>query len=157
MVRGINDSKKLTARQRARLYREITMMAIAWQTAVISSEDIDLMGVGSANSKALRQSIKLLPIKPQAVLVDAFKITHRTIPHHSIVKGDTKVTSIAAASIIAKVTRDRLMSRYHKKYPVYQFHRHKGYGTAEHRKRILQHGLSPLHRRSFAPMKSMAG
>jgi ribonuclease HII len=154
-ILGINDSKKLSPAKREKLYEQITRVAVSWQAVVISREQIDLHGVGRVNMEALRQSVDLLPVKPEAVLVDAFKIFHRTIPHRSIIKGDAKVISIAAASIIAKVTRDRLMTGYHKKYPQYNFHKHKGYGTAEHYKRILKHGLFPLHRLSFEPLKSM--
>jgi ribonuclease HII len=153
-LKGINDSKKLTARQREKMYAVITRLAVDWKTTVISCQEIDLAGVGRANSKALAQSIKGLKIKPEAALVDSLKISTLSIPCNHITKGDAKVTCIAAASILAKVTRDRLMISLHKKYPRYSFHSHKGYGTAVHRKKILKYGLSPQHRRSFEPMKS---
>jgi ribonuclease HII len=152
---GINDSKKLSPRRREQLFEKIIAIAISWQAVIVSREEIDARGIGRINLEALRQSVLLLPVQPDVVLVDSFHITRTVIPHYSFDKGDARIVSIAAASIIAKVTRDRIMTGYHKKFPHYQFHRHKGYGTPEHHRQIKKHGLSPLHRRSFEPMKSM--
>lgn len=156
-LKGINDSKKLTPGQREKMYTAITKLAVDWKTTVISCREIDIAGVGRANLKALAQSLEGLEIKPQAALIDSFRISTLSIPCHHIIKGDAKVTCIAAASIVAKVTRDRLMRNLHKKYPHYNFHSHKGYGTTVHRKKIIKYGLSPQHRRSFEPMKSGLG
>lgn len=152
---GVNDSKKLSARQRERLYVKITDSAVAWSTAVIAHTDIDRFGLGPINRLVLQQSVEHLQVTPEFVLIDSLKCAVGLLPCRSIIKGDAKVVSIAAASIVAKVTRDRLMCDYHRRYPLYNFHQHKGYGTASHREKIRQHGLSPLHRRSFEPMKSM--
>lgn len=154
-VAGINDSKKLSARQRERVFKKIIASAIAWSVAMVSHQEIDRHGLGWANCHALINCVKRLSIKPDFILVDFFKVKYYPIPSRGIMKGDAKVLTIAAASIIAKVTRDRLMIEYHRKYPHYHFHQHKGYGTAEHRRRIIKHGLSPWHRRSFEPMKSL--
>lgn len=155
-LKGINDSKKLKPHQREALYTKITKVSVAWSTEIISHKEIDRRGVGQANLKALKQSVANLKKQPDTVLVDGFNIVHQTIPHRGIIKGDAKVTSIAAASIIAKVTRDRLMVNYHKKYPDYGFHLHKGYGTALHQQRLKKYGLSPIHRRSFRPIRMLA-
>ncbi len=156
-LKGINDSKKLTPEQREKMYTAITKLAVDWNTTVISCREIDLIGVGRANLKALVQSLEGLKIKPEAALIDSFKISSPYITCRQIIKGDAKVICIAAASIIAKVTRDRLMYNLHKKYPHYNFHIHKGYGTIVHRKKIIKYGLSPQHRLSFEPMKSGLG
>ncbi|MFH1207794.1 MAG: ribonuclease HII [Patescibacteria group bacterium] len=152
-VSGLNDSKKLSASQRERLFEIIKRQALAWRVSVISVEEIDRYGVGRANIKALQQCAQNLKNKPDFVLVDGFTIDFGTIQSKSIVHGDAKVMSIAAASIVAKVTRDRMMVALHKKYPLYYFHKHKGYGTALHHQAIRRHGLTPLHRVSYKPIK----
>ena len=127
--------------------------AVDWATSVISVADIDAHGVGHANMHALRHSVGNLKKSADYVLVDGFKIDYGPIPSQRIAHGDAKVMSIAAASIIAKVTRDRMMVDAHTKYPQYHFHKHKGYGTALHHQALRKHGISPLHRRSYLPIK----
>lgn len=150
---GLNDSKKLTPKKREELFKKITRQAVAWQVSITSVAAIDRHGVGRANVDALRQCVAALAITPEYVLVDGFRIGYGEIPSKRIVHGDARVATIAAASIVAKVTRDRLMVGYHRTFPRYQFHRHKGYGTALHRRALERHGVSPLHRRSFAPIR----
>ncbi len=154
-IRGINDSKKLSQTTREILFDIIIDRAVAWSTVIIPNTDIDRLGIGVVNKQALAAAITKLSPKPHVALIDAMKID-TTLPCKSIVRGDEKVEIIAAASIVAKVTRDRLMSDYHRTFPQYGFRNHKGYGTAAHRKKIILHGLTPLHRRSFSPMKYMA-
>jgi ribonuclease HII len=152
---GLNDSKKLSAAQRERLFEVIRREALAWQTCVISIEVIDRHGVGRANLDALQQSARELKIQPDFVLVDGFEIDFGQIPSKRVIHGDARVMTIAAASIVAKVTRDRMMVGYHKKYPHYHFHRHKGYGTALHHQALKLHGVTQLHRRSFEPIRKI--
>lgn len=150
---GLNDSKKVSAPRREVLYEKIVEKSIAWHAQIISRQQIDRHGVGRANRLAIIRCVQKLSQKPDYVLVDGFTVSWRDLPAKGIVKGDAKVVAIAAASIIAKVTRDRLMRGYHRQYPQYHFHQHKGYGTATHLKMICQHGLCPQHRRSFKPIK----
>lgn len=154
-LRGINDSKKLSPTQRELMYDLILKQAVAYYAYRISHKSIDKKGVGKANLLAISRSVRCLAVKPEAVLIDSFKVNWSGITSISIKKGDTKVVSIAAASIIAKVTRDRIMTQYHKQYPSYNFVQHKGYGTKQHHKKILKHGPCPLHRCSFAPIRDI--
>jgi len=154
-LKGINDSKKLTGQQRERLYTQIIKQALTYRVYITRREVIDRIGISQTNIRALEKCISRLSIKPEFILVDALSIKVQNVPSRSIIKGDTKVLSIAAASIVAKVTRDRLMVNYHKKYPNYNFHRHKGYGTVYHRRSLLKHGPCPLHRLSFKPIQSL--
>jgi ribonuclease HII len=154
-LRGINDSKKLSPTRRELMYNLILKQAVAYYAYRISHKSIDKKGVGKANLLAISRSVRCLAIKPEAVLIDSFEVNWPGIASISIKKGDTKVISIAAASIIAKVTRDRIMTQYHKRYPNYNFVQHKGYGTEQHHKKILQHGPCPLHRCSFAPIRDI--
>ncbi|MFA5051887.1 MAG: ribonuclease HII [Patescibacteria group bacterium] len=153
---GLNDSKKLTPAKREKLFSIILQHAVDWATSVISVADIDAHGVGLANRRALRNSVGNLQKRADHVLVDGFAIDYGPTPSQRIVHGDAKVMSIAAASIIAKVTRDRMMVDAHTKYPQYHFHAHKGYGTELHRQALYKYGLSPLHRRSYLPIKLIA-
>ncbi|MBU0597725.1 ribonuclease HII [Patescibacteria group bacterium] len=150
--REINDSKKLTPAMREKLFDCIVSQAVDYCVCVISQKQIDRHGVGMANMMALKKCIYKLQHQPSYVLIDSFRLSLKKIPSHSIVRGDEKVFSIAAASIIAKVYRDRLMRNYHKKFPAYGFDRHKGYGTKAHARSIRQHGICQLHRRSFKPI-----
>lgn len=149
---GINDSKKLSAKKREDLFIKIKRKAISWSVHVVENDEIDKKGITWANLKAMEKSIDKLHEKPDFVLIDAVKIKHQ-IPTKSIIKGDEKVMSIAAASIIAKVTRDQLMHGYRHLYPEYKFPVHKGYGTLLHKKLIKKYGPSPIHRKSFAPIR----
>ena len=149
-IEGVNDSKKVSENKREKLYEQITNEAIAWGVGIVDQEVIDEINILNATKKALTQSIASLKIKPEMILVDALKgIDTLGIPYTSIIKGDATSYSIAAASIIAKVTRDRIMRQWDEVYPQYGFAKHKGYGTAEHYKAITENGICPLHRKSF--------
>lgn len=150
----MNDSKKVTAKRRDILYDEIVSSAIAYGVGIISQEEIDEINILNATKKglhvALGQVIEKLNTKPDIVLVDALReIDTYGITYESIIKGDATCYSISAASIIAKVTRDRIMEEWDKIYPMYGFSKHKGYGTKAHIEAIKQYGPCPLHRKSF--------
>lgn len=149
-IEGINDSKKISEAKREKLYEEITNEAVAWSVGIVDETRIDEINILNATKEALTKAISNLKIKPEIILVDALdKIDTLLIPYTSIIKGDAKIYSIAAASIIAKVTRDRIIRSYDKIYPEYEFIKNKGYGTAKHIEAIKQYGLCPIHRRSF--------
>ena len=149
-IEGINDSKKISEAKREKLYEEITNEAVAWSVGIVDETRIDEINILNATKEALTKAISNLKIKPEIILVDALdKIDTLSIPYISIIKGDAKIYSIAAASIIAKVTRDRIIRSYDKIYPEYEFIKNKGYGTAKHIEAIKQYGLCPIHRRSF--------
>ncbi|NUM55971.1 MAG: ribonuclease HII [Candidatus Hydrogenedentes bacterium] len=150
-VEGLNDSKLLTEPQRVALYAQLTEGAHTIGCAIISSEQIDERGIQQANYGAMTDAVLQISPLPDYLLVDGFKIPGCAVPHLRIVKGDRRSQSIAAASIIAKVTRDRLMLAFEEQFPGYGFAKHKGYGTAEHLDAIRRLGPSPIHRRSFAP------
>ena len=145
----LNDSKKLSPKKREALYDEIISKALAWSLGEASPSRIDEINILQATLEAMREAINKLEIKPDIILVDAVHIPDIDIPQESIIKGDAKSISIAAASVVAKVTRDRVMAEYAKEYPGYGFERNMGYGTAEHRKAIGELGATPIHRRSF--------
>lgn len=149
LLKGIDDSKKMTAAARERLYPLIIRQASRFSVIVASPETIDEQGLHHTNLHALSLSLAALSPCPGIALVDGYGLPPGSIPHESIRKGDSKSACIAAASIIAKVTRDRLMQRLHKIYPQYGFGQHVGYATRAHRAAIAAHGLSPIHRRSF--------
>ena len=160
MIEGVNDSKKVSEKKREKLYDEIIQKAIAYGVGIISQEEIDKINILNATKEGLTLAIKEMEKdlkekqrgfeKPEIILVDALtKIDTDHIPYRSIIKGDAKSYSIAAASIIAKVTRDRIMRQWDEVYPMYGFAKHKGYGTASHIAAIKEYGLCPLHRRSF--------
>lgn len=149
-IEYVNDSKKLSETKREMLYEKITNEAIAWSTGIIWQDEIDEINILNATKKALTLAIDNLKIKPDKIVVDALdKIDTRGIPYISVIKGDAKIYSISAASIIAKVTRDRIMREYDEVYPEYGFSTHKGYGTAKHIGAIKEYGICPLHRKSF--------
>ena len=149
-IEYVNDSKKVSETKREMLYDKITTEAIAWSTGIVWQDEIDEINILNATKKALTSAIDNLKIKPDKILVDALdKIDTRGIPYISVIKGDAKIYSISAASIIAKVTRDRIMREYNEVYPEYGFAGHKGYGTAKHIQAIKEYGICPLHRKSF--------
>ena len=148
-IKGINDSKKLSAKKREELYDVIMEKAVAVETGVVNNEVIDHINILQATYKAMAQAINGLKVKPQQILVDAVTIPGIDIPQESIIKGDEKSMSIGAASIIAKVTRDRMMVQYAKIYTEFDFENNMGYGTQKHIEGIRKYGLCPLHRRSF--------
>ena len=149
-IEGVNDSKKVSEKKREALYEQITNEAIAWGVGIIDQKEIDEINILNATKKGLTTAIKELKVKPDRIIVDALdKIDTLGIPYTPIIKGDAKCYSIAAASIIAKVTRDRIMRQWDEIYPMYGFEKHKGYGTAMHMQAIREYGLCPIHRRSF--------
>ena len=145
----LNDSKKLSPKRREALYDEIINKALAWSVARVEPERIDEINILQATLEAMREAVFKLEIKPDIILVDAVHIPDIDIPQESIVKGDAKSLSIAAASVVAKVTRDRVMTEYAKEYPGYGFEKNMGYGTAEHREALRTLGATPIHRRTF--------
>ena len=146
---GVDDSKKLSARRREDLFEVIRTSALAWGVGVVSHEVVDRMNILGATMEAMHVAVAELHPAPGILLVDGNRFRRGPIPHRTVVRGDAISFTIAAASIIAKVTRDRLMIAYDAEYPEYGFVRHKGYGTPEHLAAIRKHGLSPIHRRSF--------
>ncbi len=149
---GLRDSKQLTPGQRETFYMKITAVAVAWKTIRVEHHEIDKNGIQWANLKALELAAGGLEPAAEYVLSDAFSLRSLDIPHLAITKGDCISLSIAAASVIAKVTRDRIMLGYHSDYPYYGFDRHKGYGTPQHIEALGKYGPSPIHRRYFAPV-----
>ena len=150
MIEGVNDSKKVTEKRREKLYDLILDEAISYSVAIVGQDIIDEINILNATKQGVTQVVDELDIKPDLILVDALEhINTRGIPYEPIIKGDAKCYNIAAASIIAKVTRDRIMREWDEIYPQYGFISHKGYGTAKHIAAIKQYGLCPIHRKSF--------
>src|SRR5262249_10052101 len=152
---GVQDSKQLSVPVRERLYDVIIQHAVAVGVGVGSVELIDERNILQATKYAMCVAIQELSPAPHALLLDALLLPNIPLPQRSIIKGDVRCLSIAAASIIAKVTRDRLMFQLHEQYPVYGFDRHKGYCTEAHLAALQQHGVTPHHRRSFAPVREL--
>lgn len=150
----INDSKQLTALQRERLFVEIRNAALTYAVGIVSPKEIDEIGILNATKLSMRQAVLKLDPKPDFILIDAVAINVDGIPQMAIIEGDAKVFSIAAASIIAKVSRDRLMVKYSRQFPLYGFEQHMGYGTEFHLEMLKKHGPSPIHRMSFSPLKT---
>ena len=149
-LEGINDSKKVSEKKRELLYEQITNEAISWSVGIVDQKEIDKINILNATKKALTMAVEGLQQRPDLILVDALEhINTLGIPYQSIVKGDASRYSIAAASIIAKVTRDRIMRQWDEIYPQYGFASNKGYGTAKHIQAIKEHGICDLHRESF--------
>lgn len=150
MIEGVNDSKKVSEKKREKLYDIILDEAISYSVAIIGQDVIDNINILNATKQGVTEVIDGLDIKPDLILVDALQhINTRGIPYEPIIKGDAKCYNIAAASIIAKVTRDRIMRQWDEIYPQYGFISHKGYGTAKHIAAIREYGLCPIHRKSF--------
>lgn len=150
MIEGVNDSKKISERKREKLYDEIIESAISYEVGIIDQNTIDDINILNATKLGLTTAVRGLNVRPEIILVDALtNIDTCQIKYQSIIKGDAKCYSIACASIIAKVTRDRIMRQWDEIYPQYGFAKHKGYGTAEHIQAIHEYGLCPLHRHSF--------
>lgn len=145
----INDSKKLSDKKREEVYEEIAKTAVSWAVGIVSPARIDEINILQATYEAMREAIQKLTVKPDILLNDAVTIPQVDIKQIPIIKGDAKSQSIAAASIMAKVTRDRMMEEYDKLYPEYGFAKHKGYGTATHIAAIKEYGPCPIHRRTF--------
>ena len=150
MIEGVNDSKKVSEKKREKLYDLITEQAISYFVAIINHDVIDNINILNATKQGVTQVIDGLEVKPDLILVDALThINTRGIPYDSIIKGDAKCYSISAASILAKVTRDRIMRQWDEIYPQYGFAQNKGYGTKMHIEAIRKYGLCPIHRKSF--------
>jgi ribonuclease HII len=152
---GVRDSKQITAPVRAYLYEVITQHAAAFAVGIGPVELIDERNILQATKHAMRSALAQLSLPPQALLLDALLLPGIPLPQRSIIHGDARCLSIAAASIIAKVTRDRLMLQLHEQYPVYGFDQHKGYGTPAHLAALRAYGPTPLHRKSFAPVREL--
>jgi ribonuclease HII len=146
-IQGLDDSKKLSPKKREELYPKIQTMAHG--VGVVSSEVIDKINILQATRMAMKLAVEKLLITPNILLIDGNQKIESTIEQWAIVKGDSKSISIAAASVLAKVTRDHIMAKYHNEYPQYEFSRHKGYGTKRHRYLIAEYGPCPIHRKTF--------
>ncbi|MCO7174677.1 ribonuclease HII [Sporolactobacillus kofuensis] len=153
MIPGLNDSKQLSAGKREYLYNRICESALSFGVGIVSAAEIDQINIYQAAKKAMVKAVDQMEIKPDHLLIDAMELPLK-IPQKSLIKGDARSNSIAAASILAKVTRDRLMCALDQKYPGYGFAVHKGYGTKAHLEAIEQLGTCPEHRLTFAPLKS---
>ena len=156
VIEGLDDSKKLSEKKRERLYGEIINKAIAYSVAYGTLEEIESVNILEATFLAMNRAIDGLSVKPDFAIVDGNRVPKNIkIPCATLVKGDSKSMSVAAASVLAKVTRDRLMLTYDEKYPQYNFKKHKGYGTKEHTRLLKEYGPSPIHRLSF--LKNILG
>jgi ribonuclease HII len=150
-VPRVCDSKTVTALERERLYERITRTAVTWCVAAADAEEIDSINIHQASLRAMQRAVTALCPLPDCVLVDAFRIPDIFIAQRAVVHGDARCTAIAAASIVAKVTRDRIMHQLHTEDPRYGFDRHKGYATRDHLDAVAKFGYSAAHRRSFRP------
>lgn len=148
-IAGLNDSKKLTEKKREELFDIITKEAVCYSVGIADEKEIDEINILNATFLAMKRAINGLEIRPDVAFVDGNRAPNSGISEETVVKGDGKVMSVAAASIIAKVSRDRFMQKIAQEYPEYQFEKHKGYGTRLHYEMIEKYGVSPIHRRSF--------
>jgi ribonuclease HII len=149
---GIDDSKKLSPRKRELLFDEIVRTSLAWAVGQVDPEVIDQENILKATCQAMNRAVSLLSPGADYLLIDAIRLHSLDMPQKSIIKGDTLSVSIAAASIVAKVTRDRLMMEFDRLYPQYDFRQNKGYGTREHLESLRRFGPSPIHRKTFRPV-----
>lgn len=155
LIAGVDDSKKLTSKQREQLFKQLTNdPAIIYGIGILESEEIDQLNIHQATIRSKWKALDQLATLPDCLLSDGLGLPHPFLPNQRIVKGDQLSLSIAAASIIAKETRDRLMRAHHQQWPVYGFDQHKGYGTSKHLEALDRHGPCPIHRRSFDPIKT---
>lgn len=151
-IEGINDSKQLTAKKREELFKIIVKNAVAYQIVFVSEADVDLLNIYQATKKGMLEAIRGLEVTPDHVLIDAMPLGELKIPHTSIIHGDARCASVAAASILAKVTRDEFMEKMYVKYPNYGFKKNKGYGTKAHMEALEKYGPCPIHRKTYAPV-----
>ncbi len=151
-IDGINDSKQLSEKKRKALYKIIIKNALAYKIVFISEKDVDDLNIYQATKKGMLLAIAGLKEKPDYALIDAMPLNELKIPHNSIIHGDARCASVAAASILAKVTRDEYMEKMDIKYPNYGFKKHKGYGTKAHMEALEKYGPCPIHRKTFAPV-----
>ncbi|MFC3040313.1 ribonuclease HII [Virgibacillus xinjiangensis] len=154
---GLNDSKQLTESSRTVFCEMIKEQAVSYGISIISNEEIDKINVHEAAKQAMVEAVSQLEPAPDHLLIDAMELEGYLYSSESLVKGDSKSISIAAASVLAKVTRDEKMRELHKQYPMYDFASNMGYGTKHHMKALQEHGSTPFHRRSFAPVKDLNG
>lgn len=154
---GLADSKKLSEKKRLALFEEIKEKALAWSLGRAEPHEIDELNILHATMLAMQRAVVGLPISPEFVLIDGNRCPALPMPAQAVVKGDSKVAEISAASILAKVTRDREMAELDAQYPQYGFAKHKGYPTADHLRLLAEHGAIAEHRRSFAPVKRALG
>ena len=154
-IAGLADSKKLSAGRRASLFEVIQRDALWWAIATASVEEIDAINILQASLLAMKRAVEGLATQPDKIIVDGVHCPEVAMPARAIVKGDAKEPAISAASILAKVARDDEMRRLHARYPHYGFDAHKGYGTLRHMAALAAHGASPVHRRSYAPVKQV--
>ena len=154
-IKGLADSKKLTAAQRSKLYDEIRAKALCCSVAMATVEEIDALNILQATMLAMKRAVEGLRLKPHKALVDGNRLPLLNLLAEAIVKGDALIPAISAASILAKVTRDRWCADYHLLFPQYGFAGHKGYGTAAHLLALREHGACPQHRKSFAPVAAV--
>jgi len=153
----LNDSKKLTEARRELIYEELMICdGLHWSVVLLDAEEIDRINILQATHSAMRSAIEKLPRRPDVALIDGRPVPRFPVPQQAIVKGDSLSLSIAAASVIAKVTRDRFMLEAALKYPQYGFENHKGYGTTAHLAALAKHGPCPLHRRTFSPIAQLS-
>jgi len=154
---GLADSKKLSEKKREFLYPQIQEQSISYALGEASVEEIDAINILQASLLAMKRAIEGLSITPEHVLVDGNKAPDIHISVDTVVKGDSRVASISAASILAKVYRDRMMVEYHQEYPQFSFHKHKAYGSKLHMEELNEHGPLPVHRKTFAPVRKLLG
>jgi len=155
-IEGLTDSKLLTEAARERIFEQVVRRAVASAVVIIPPEDIDRLGLQVCNLSALRRSLATLTVRPQYVLTDGFPVDGAGVPGLAVWKGDQVAACVAGASVLAKVTRDRLMVQLAEQYPQYGFEAHKGYSTPEHSAALREHGPSPVHRRSYANVAAAA-
>lgn len=155
LLSGIDDSKKLSQQKREELYEQICNAALSYGIGVVDAAYIDRYNILQATYEAMRQALHHLTLRPDLLLIDALTLPHVDMEQWPIIKGDAASQSIAAASILAKVTRDHMMRAYAQQYPEYGFERHMGYGTAEHLAALKKYGPTPLHRQTFAPVRAV--
>jgi len=154
-IKGLRDSKKLSETQRDALAIEIKSCAMSWAIAQSSEQEIDTLNILQATMLAMRRAVEGLSCRPTLALIDGNRCPVMSIRSEAIVKGDDKIASISAASILAKTARDAALMLLHREYPQYAFDHHKGYPTALHIERLRLHGVSPVHRKSYAPVRSL--
>ncbi len=155
VITGLNDSKKLSAKKIGSLFWDIVSQSVAIGIGIVDASEIDSINILNATKKAMMTAVEDLSVTPDLLVIDALTLDDCAIGQKSVIKGDCKSASIAAASIIAKHARDSIMNHYHMLYPDYGFDKHKGYGTQLHREKINKYGPCPIHRRSFSPVMSI--
>lgn len=156
-IKGLNDSKKIPKAKHEAIYQAVLDKALAVGIGVMDNQVIDQVNIYEATKLAMEAALEQLTIKPEALLIDAMTLDRVNLPQQAIIKGDANSLSIAAASIVAKVTRDKMMAAYDQQYPGYGFAQNAGYGTASHLEGLKNQGVTPIHRASFEPIKSMLG